>query len=110
MRSLDQSKFLANFDAAPEDLTVSEDAFREAFEGYQDMVEARRVFDVFIKIMNAKTSEDLKGISLEDVVSCFAYQAEMTAYLFKKECAGDYFSHMQKVFPSVKNVRKRRAL
>jgi len=74
-----------------------------------EKAEVRRIFQILIRVMRAKSSLDLADVVIDDLLKCFTWQPVFEAYFSSKK-AGHYFSIFSGNVRKVPTVRKRRVL
>lgn len=75
----------------------------------EEWEEAKRIFEVLVRVMKATETQEIRDIPLEDILRCYTWQALFEDF-FVREKAGDYFSIVNKNMEKFHTARKRRIL
>lgn len=110
MISINKKKFLAAFRKVadvPDEDTLVKKLFENVDEGKKE--EAEKAFFNTLRIMKAKTAQEVADMPLKDILNCFAYQKIFNDfYEDKKSC--EYFDCFQSNIKKQKNYRVCRIL
>lgn len=106
---LDEKKFLQNFHQISS-LGLGKDYDPlENVLGKKPTSEKQKVFNLFAKIMMAKSTKDLEDVTIDEVISCWDAKEEF-AQLFEGRKADSYMETAREKCKVCKTQRKRRVL
>ncbi len=107
--SLDSMKFLQMFKNS-QNLGIGKeyDPLKAAFAGSL-APDRQKTFDVFRRVMMAKSTKDLDGLTVEDLMDCWISKADFEG-IFERKGADFYLDPAQKNFENYRTLRKRRVL